>query len=131
MALDVIMAAAFGIRANYQTDPDDPTVARTNAAMNQTPLVRVLMALMFLLPFGHKLMHNSYVTGFLFKSFIDFKHMAQEMIELKRNEKILPGRKVTVISTDLLFVYTRCCMLQSMLFPTTNDAISNIYKVKR
>ena len=84
LTMDIILSTAFGVKSNCQTDPDDPIMAKGKAAASQTPFKKLVMGLLFLVPFSKTIMYL--MSRWLFSTFFDLGHVAQEVIDLRKTD---------------------------------------------
>ena len=84
LTLDIILSTAFGVQSNCQTDPNDPLMAKAREAMTPSFSLKVVFMLSSVLPFGNKI--RKQLSGWLFGSLDNIGKVAEEMIELRREE---------------------------------------------
>ena len=90
------MSAAFGVKTDCQTNPDDPVLAKALFAMSQSTAQKILFPVLSLLPFGKRLMDTEFCGKLLFGNFLPMMKVAQEMIDTKKKGGA-SGRKVCII----------------------------------
>lgn len=94
--MDVIISAAFGIKANPQDNPDDPVAIASRNAMTRSTFQRILLIVLSILPFGVKIL--SWFPSLLMANSESLLTIAEEMVTAKRAGKANLSRKVYICS---------------------------------
>lgn len=93
--MDVILSAAFGVKANPQDNPDDPVVNAAHKAMNRSTPQRILLFALTMLPFGTLIM--SMFPSILISNSEQLFKIAKEIVATKREGKADLSRKVLIL----------------------------------
>ena len=98
--MDVILLCAFGIQADSQNNPDEPTITAAKKVVNGSRLQRTIFTVLTLIPFGNKIFEI--FPSLLAQNMKDLLHISEQIVAAKKSGESGSTRKVRIMQGMLL-----------------------------